>query len=86
MTPETSEFELHRSVKHAIIAARTAPAELPIYIIAFLPIMERAYADLLDDPAVLPLWRLDKSSGFHYHTPAEWAVHDPTPVHNDGSL
>ena len=64
MTPETSEFELHRSVKHAIIAARTAPAELPIYTIAFLPIMERAYADLLDDPAVLPLYRNLRKSRF----------------------
>ena len=62
-----------------------SPADTPVFTVAFLPIMERAYVDLLDDPSVQPLWRLTRGSGFHYSSPADWAAHDPTKIHKIGA-
>jgi ribonuclease HI len=86
MNPEFGERDLHKAVTHAIIAARTAPRKKRVYTVAFLPMMDRAYDDLLLDPTVRLIWEFDRGNGFQYTTPEAWTGSDgPTKVSKKGA-
>jgi hypothetical protein len=80
MAPGSNLDTLHKAVKHALVATRTSPIHTPTFTLAFLPMFDGPHMDLLNDPAVTPMWHINGGTNLHLSPPTAWAPMFPPPL------
>ena len=85
--PEYTPTELLKFTKHAIQAAKTAPADQPVATVAFLPYFtDHDYTNLLDSDACRIVWAMPRKKNFNFNPPDYWTGSGATPDQADFAL